>query len=309
MRHERLASGYGQLAAALESSLTRVGHDVRFEPFDAMDACLFVCPPSSIRGRPDVMTAAFTMHERETLPPEKADWPDALNTMDLVLTPTSWNRRVWQNLGVSVPVEVVPLGVDDATFAPPTGRTCTFLTVHENLGGGSSRENWRDTVLAYYSAFSSSDRVELIVKTWKWKQDGWDAARREIVAEVGKDESDLPLLTIVDGELAPSELRSLYQRAWLFVKNANREGWCLPCTEAVACGATVAATEIQPLLSNLPPDTRWFQLGDAVELRYLLKSEYRRFVAEEARSRRYTWDRTAAFAARAIEDRLGRVAA
>ena len=62
-------------------------------------------------------------------------------------------------------------------------------------------------------------------------------------------------------------MRDLYLSAWLFVKNANREGWGLPATEAVACGIRVAASEIQPLRSHLPAGTRWFRLGDTAESR------------------------------------------
>ena len=36
----------------------------------------------------------------------------------------------------------------------------------------------------------------------------------------------------------------------------------MPCTEAIACGTPVAATAIEPLLSHLPQDTRWFGPGD-----------------------------------------------
>lgn len=293
-RHEHPASGYGQISAALQSSLTRLGHRIEFEPFEEMELCLFVCPPSSIRNRPEVTTAAFTMHETTGLPPGKKDWPSILNTADLVLTPTSWNRRIWQDLGVRVPIEVVPLGIDDSVFRPRTGRTCTLVTLHENLGSTSSRESWQDTLLAYYSAFALSDRVELVIKTWKWKPDAWQAAQEEVAAKAGKVAHQLPPVRVVDADLSPEEMRSLYQGAWLFVKNANREGWSLPCSEAVACGTNIAATRIQPLLSHLPPDTRWFEPGDALELRYLLKREYQRFLAEEGRSRRYTWDKTAA---------------
>ena len=76
---------------------------------------------------------------------------------------------------------------------------------------------------------------------------------------------------------APDEMRDLYQRAWLFLKNANREGWSMPCTEALACGTPVAATRIEPLLSHLPEETRWFDPSDVHELQQVLEREHRRF--------------------------------
>lgn len=53
----------------------------------------------------------------------------------------------------------------------------------------------------------------------------------------------------------------------------------MPCTEALACGTQVAATRIQPLLSHLPEETRWFSQGDVGELAQVLRSEHRRFVS------------------------------
>lgn len=304
-RHEQLASGYGQLAAALAANLERLGHVARFEPFAEMDVCLFVCPPYGVRDAPEVFTAVFTMHEEDTLPPAKSNWPDILNTVDLVLTPTPWNMTAWQKLGVRVPIEVVPLGIDDEVFKPPTGRTCRFLTVHADLGSGSSRENWQDTLHAYYSAFTHSDRVELLIKTWKYKHTGWHIARRQILEELTKDEAELPLVTVLEEKLPPEELSTLYHSAWLFVKNANREGWSLPCSEAVACGATIAATRIQPLISHLPPDTIWFQNRNVEELTSILKKQYRLFLKEEARSRRFTWEKSAKVLVERIEAAKG----
>ena len=63
----------------------------------------------------------------------------------------------------------------------------------------------------------------------------------------------------------------------MFVKNANREGWSMPCSEAIACATPVAAAAIEPLLSHLGEDTRWFTAGDAEELGGVLQGEYARF--------------------------------
>ena len=61
----------------------------------------------------------------------------------------------------------------------------------------------------------------------------------------------------------------------------------MPCTEAVACGTPVAATAIEPLLSHLPEDTRWFDPGDAAELGRLLQREHARFASRLRLSQRH----------------------
>jgi glycosyltransferase involved in cell wall biosynthesis len=180
---------------------------------------------------------------------------------------------------VTTPIAVIPLGIDPELYFPATGRRCTFLSVHENLGGDTSRENWRETLRAYCSAFTSDDDVRLVIKTWKWKPERFEAARREVLAELGMDASAAPAIEVIDDVLPSEQLRDMYQRAWLFLKNANREGWSMPCSEAVACGTPVAATRIQPLLSHLPQETRWFELGDVAELEQMLRREQQRFAS------------------------------
>ncbi len=281
-------NGYGRVSAALARGLSELGHEVQFKQFPGMDLALFVCPPGRIKlGRP-VPSVAIAMHELDHLPPEKHDWPQILNKLDLVITPTSWNQRIWEAEGVTVPIAVVPLGVEPDAYFPTVGRTCTFLAVHENLGGGSSRENWLHTLRAYYSAFTAADRVRLVIKTWKWKPQEWSSACAATRAALGITEEVAPAIEVIDAHLSTDGMRALYQGAWLFVKNANREGWSLPCTEAVACGVPVAATRIEPLLSHLPEDTRWFPAGDVEALAAVLRAEHARFEANLRRCHRNT---------------------
>jgi glycosyltransferase involved in cell wall biosynthesis len=270
-------NGYGQISAAVARGLIELGHEVQFQEFAGMELALFICPPGKIKFGRQVRSAAITMHELDHLPESKRDWVEVLNRLDLVITPTEWNREVWERAGVDTPIAVVPLGVDPALYFPVTGRRCTFLCVHENLGGETSRENWRDTLRAYLTAFAGEDDVRLVVKTWKWKPDEFEQARAELLAELAIAEERAPEIEVIDATLDAAEMRGLYQRAWLFLKNANREGWSVPCTEAVACGTPLAATRIEPLVSHLSEETRWFEPGDTDGLRRVLEREHLRF--------------------------------
>jgi glycosyltransferase involved in cell wall biosynthesis len=285
-------NGYGRVSAALAAGLVELGHEVQFKQFREMDLGLFVCPPGRIKFGRVAPYAALAMHELDHLPLEKRDWSELANRLDLLMTPTEWNARMWRAEGVTVPIEVIPLGVDVASYFPPSGRTCTFLTLHENLGGSSSRENWRHTLRAYCEAFTAEDDVRLLVKTWKWKPQEWREAYARTLFDYGLDESTAPAVEVIDRRLDTAEMRALYQGAWLFVKNANREGWSLPCTEAVACDCRVAATRIEPLLSHLPESTSWFEVGDVPALARLLRGEHARFAAHLRRCQRNSADVT-----------------
>jgi glycosyltransferase involved in cell wall biosynthesis len=270
-------NGYGQVSAAVSRGLIELGHDVQFQEFPGMELALFICPPGKIKLGRSVRCAALTMHELDHLPESKGDWAEILNGLDLVITPTEWNRDVWRGAGVTTPIEVVPLGIDVESYFPVTGRRCTFLCVHENLGGATSRESWQGTLRAYLQAFTAADDVRLLIKTWKWKPEEFQAAHIAVLAELGLDEESAAAVEVIDDDLSAEGMRDLYQRAWLFLKHANREGWSMPCTEALACGTPVAATRIEPLLSHLPEQTRWFELGDVDELQHILEREHRRF--------------------------------
>jgi glycosyltransferase involved in cell wall biosynthesis len=276
-RRKRAQSGYGRIAAALAQHLPAFGHELVFSLAPDLDVCLYTGPPYSMRKEHTrgVKRVGFTMHELEELQEGKDDWPEILDRLDLVLTPTAWGREVWRGLGVSTPIEVVPLGVSPANYYPATGHRCVFLVVHADLGDEHSRENWSETLAAYYGAFRSSDRVLLRIKTWQWFPEGFEAARRLIAA--GTPDERLPPIEVVDCTLTDEQMRELYLEASLFIKNANREGWSLPCTEAVACGTPVAATSIEPLRSHLPRRTRWWPLGDREALGELLRRSYREF--------------------------------
>ena len=153
-RGQRLRPGLG----GGSRGLIELGHEVQFQEFPGMELALFICPPDKIKFGRQVRSAAITMHELDHLPEAKRDWVEILNRLDLVITPTEWNREVWERAGVSTPIEVVPLGIDPELYFPATGRRCTFLCVHENLGGETSRENWHDTLRAYLATFSGRGR-------------------------------------------------------------------------------------------------------------------------------------------------------
>jgi glycosyltransferase involved in cell wall biosynthesis len=280
-------SGYGQVSAAVSRGLIELGHEVRFGEFPGMEVALFICPPGKIKFGRQVRSAAITMHELEYLPEGKRDWAQILNRLDLVITPTGWNREVWKRAGVTTPIAVVPLGVDPEVYFPPTGLRCTFLCVHENLGGETSREDWAHTLRVYLGTFTHEDDVCLTIKTWKWKPEEFGLARDAVLQELGIEEAQAARIEVLDEVLGADGMRELYQCAWLLIKNANREGWSMPCTEAIACGTPVAATAIEPLLSHLPQDTRWFVRGDADELQALLRREYARFLAHLRRAQRH----------------------
>jgi glycosyltransferase involved in cell wall biosynthesis len=87
---------------------------------------------------------------------------------------------------------------------------------------------------------------------WKGSADGLQALERIRVDHPGTimhlfgtspRPADLPEAFIYHQEPPQPELRALYNQAAIFVAPSVTEGWGLPATEAMVCGAALAATD------------------------------------------------------------------
>lgn len=285
-------SGYGLISAQLVANLKDFGHDICFFPREneTEDIALWIRPPHYIKypefekGRKNVF---FTMHELETFEHDKSNWAELLNKCDAIIVPTEWNKKVFEKNGVTKPIHVVPLGVNGNDF--PGAKTYNFsiLTLHEALGSDNSRENWKDTIRAYYKAFSGKKcDVLLTIKSYNIKRNQYYDYLYEIQKEFKKT---LPV-EIVEVNLTKEGLNSLYSNHWLFLKNANREGWSLPLIEAMATGMDVAYTDL--------PVFEWaegyknksvFPEGDVDALVKIFKKKHKEWQKEKAFVQALSW--------------------
>jgi glycosyltransferase involved in cell wall biosynthesis len=304
----RLQEGddYGRISAAVSRGLIELGHEVRFQELPGMEVALFICPLARIKfGRP-VATAAIVTHELDGLHGDVPESIDVLNRLDLVIVPTERDRALCEYAGVSTAVAVVPLGIDPELYFPVTGRRCTFLCVHEGLGNKAARANWRQTLRSYFSTFTHEQEVRLLINTWKWEPELFEAARLEVLAELGVHAGAAPPVEVLDGGLPAERMRDLYQRAWLFIENTNHEAWSMACTEAQACGTPLAATDMRSLYSQLPENTKWFGDGHGRQLEDVLEREYLRFTVHLRNCQRHSGASTAKLVELALAEAVSR---
>ena len=106
-----------------------------------------------------------TMFETDSIPP---DWVGRLNLMDEVWVPTHFNAETFANAGVTVPIHVVPGGVDATLFRPalrplriPGTRGTVFLSIFE----WAFRKGWDVLLSAWAEAFGPEDDVSLVLRT------------------------------------------------------------------------------------------------------------------------------------------------
>jgi len=276
--------------------LEKLGHTVSFFPTEARneDLTLWIRPPHYIaykefaegktRGIPQVF---FTMHELATFDGPKANWAELLNRCDKVIVPTFWNQEVFKKLGVTVPITIAPLGVNAMDFPGSKSYVFSILTVHDALGSDGSREAWKDTLNAYYKAFYQNHNVFLTIKSYNIKRKEFYAYVRSIQQE---HEELLPPVEIVDVDLDVKALNDLYASHWLFVKNANREGWSLPLLEAMATGMHVAYSDIPVLdwAKDYKKGTT-FKAGNSDELAEIFKKEFKEWKKEKGWIESFSW--------------------
>jgi glycosyltransferase involved in cell wall biosynthesis len=237
--------GYGSMAEYLALGMARAGAAVDLLPFhvdrrglsDELESLLG-------RSRPDprAPTLCFawwgedlgrfrsadelyvnTMWETSRLP---ADWPRRLNRARAVIVPTRWAAGVFQASGVTVPIEVVPQGIDPDVYRyeeRPDRAGLTTLMV----GVFVPRKNMEYGIAAWKEAFAGDPDARLIVKS-RFRARAY--------------EPDDARIRFVDSEEPTRGIAHWYRQADVLMALGN-EGFGLPLVEAMAVGLPVIALD------------------------------------------------------------------
>jgi glycosyltransferase involved in cell wall biosynthesis len=294
-RHKVMTTGYGLMSLQFGERLKPLGYEINYydeNPNFQADMWLWIRPPHYVEYKQFVNTninVFFTMCEQAKFEGWKANWPTLLNRCNAVITPTEWNKEVFVNAGVTKPIYVVPLGVDTKKYIGNKTREFSLLSVHEALGKDASRENWKENLEAYYAIFYGTHHTEVsyTFKSWNMSREGFYEYEKKLIDNNGYDRALLPRVDILDMELVPQDMNQLYGKSWVFIKNSQKEGWCLPALEAMAAGTRVIAFPIpsMPYLNSGNAD--FFQ--DRVQLKAHIWANFRQWRKWRVEVDQWSW--------------------
>lgn len=195
---------------------------------DQKEPRLLVSPLLNLRKHIRTGDTVFTMWESTVLPHGSADTINAYASQ--LIVPSSWCATVFSANGVTVPIKVVPLGVDTSIYKPlnlPRTDGAIKFGAAGRLAHGGKRKGIEDVIAAFKLAFPRDDGKALLqVKLF---DDCY-------LPERGDDRIDFITDTLSDGQMA-----KWYNTLDCFISLSKGEGWGLHVQEAMACGVPVIA--------------------------------------------------------------------
>ncbi len=194
------------------------------------------------------LTVGRTMFETDGLP---AGSPGRLDALDEIWVASHFNAATFASAGVSVPIRVVPGGIDTARFrpgllplAPVETRGTTFLSSMQ----WSLRKGWDVALRAWALAFGPDDDVSLVLHCAPaYPVDGdfrlqVEAQIDSLLEGIGTKRGQVAPIAVITERLVSIDLPRLYAAADAYLAPSRGEGWGRPQMEAMACGLPVLAT-------------------------------------------------------------------
>lgn len=223
--------GYTTLIAGLGSSLLREGVEITPDA-DIRLSTWMLEPDIDVNEK---RTWCFTMWESPDVPPSLVT---ELNKFERLLVPSTAVKRWFIASGISRPVHVVPLAVDDRfthqlrMYRPLALEPFRFLW----LGAATHRKMLGHAIMMFRKAFEGRIDVELYIKTTVIDGQG------NVVIDNPTDMIG-PNIILDKRVMTREELLRLYHSAHAFLHTCSMEGFGLPVAEAMKTGCLVIAPQ------------------------------------------------------------------
>lgn len=213
---------------------------------------IYHCVPMRYR-RPKGAARHVGVCVYETIDPP-VEWVSKMNEMDVIITPSTFNKHVYLASGLKKPIEVVPHCFDPNMFngsVRPRGRFSQFTFV--SIGTFKKRKNFEPLIKGFYEAFSASDNVCLLIKTDK------PADLRHLVARTKKmgpwrSKETAPIYAEDGKECIFEEIPRIMKKADAYISTSMGEGFGYGGLHAMALGIPVITTKFGGCLEYALPE-------------------------------------------------------
>ena len=240
-------SGYGTANRDYVDALYRVGTDITVQPWNFenksvdfygeqgklieslknkdidYDVVVHHYVPNRPAPEAGKFNVGYNTWETDSLPD---NWVDKMNrSFDLVLVPSHFNKEVYRNSGVKVPVEVVPHCLDTSEFEiakpakiPGFERHYKFLSVFQ----WTERKNPIGLLKAYFTGFYDRNDVVLVLKTYgsstsKNQRDKIKQMIESVKKDLRFDPNRLPPIYFLGDLISRETMTSVYKGCDCFV--------------------------------------------------------------------------------------------
>jgi len=178
------------------------------------------------------------------------------NHLQGMVVTSNYVKKIMIDNGVKIPIKVSGNGVDhweriipDVDYEIDGDHSFRFLHVSSCF----PRKGVDILLKSYGESFTSQDDVVLIIKTFA-------NPHNEIYRWIDEAKSlqrDYPDIVVIEDDLSPSQLKSLYQYSQVLVAPSRAEGFGLPIAEAMLSGLAVVTTGWSGQVDFCSDDTAW----------------------------------------------------
>lgn len=169
------------------------------------------------------------------------EWADHFNmSLQGMTVMSSHVQKIMQDHGVAIPMAVSSIGTDHWQKINPDhrlvvqGKKFRFLHVSSCF----PRKGADVMLQAYGRAFSASDDVTLVIKTFANPHN----AIHQWLADARSSKPDFPDVQIIEADFTDGQLKTLYEQCHALVAPSRAEGFGLPMAEAMLSGLSVITT-------------------------------------------------------------------
>lgn len=206
----------------------------------------------------------MTVWEHQHLP---MHWLAILNQLDGVIVPCQWNKDVFRQSGVIVPIYVVPHLPHVANIEPTAAAISWWQnklvqhhlkkpTIFYNIAFWNHRKAPYLSLEAFLATFNSTDNVALILKTTRidvtaTRRPWWALFRlryqdphqvvKQRLARYRRETGKAPptVITVADERLSDDSLAALHHIGDIFFSTSRAEGWGMGAYDAAILGKPV----------------------------------------------------------------------